>query len=229
MTKIIADFHYITQEINSLSHAQLAELACKSGIQWIQLRVKEKTHEAFLQMAKKTKAICEKYGSRFIVNDNVAIAKEAGADGVHLGKDDMHPLKARQILGEKAIIGATANTIEDIIKLETCHVDYIGLGPFRFTTTKKKLSPVLGLEGFVKIANECQERDIRIPIIAIGGIQKEDVALLMDTGIHGIAVSSAINLAADQAKAAAEFLKTVQENPIRTIKNKHVSFNNNPS
>src|SRR5688572_23978839 len=168
MTKVISDLQYITQETSSWSHVQLAELACSGGVRWVQLRVKGKTDDVFLQLAQKVKAVCEKYGSRLIINDNVGIAKAVAANGVHLGKEDMHPVKARQLLGENSIIGGTANTIEDILHLSAYGVDYIGLGPFRFTTTKEKLSPILGLEAYVKLVGECQKHNITTPLIAIG-------------------------------------------------------------
>jgi thiamine-phosphate pyrophosphorylase len=145
-----------------------------------------------------------------IINDNVTIAKEIGADGVHLGKNDMHPTEAREILGGEAIIGGTANTIEDVVQLSGSGVNYIGLGPYRFTTTKDKLSPILGLEGYMKIMREVQMMSIDIPIIAIGGIVPGDVAALMETGIYGVAVSSAINQSIDKHSVIKEFItKTV--------------------
>jgi thiamine-phosphate pyrophosphorylase len=191
----ISKLHYISQEINEESHGDLIAEACEAGADWIQLRVKNKSFEETLIIAQQVKEICNNYNVKLIINDYVSIAKEIQADGVHLGKTDMDPLKAREILGSNFIIGGTANTFEDIKKLHLGEVDYIGLGPFRFTTTKENLSPVLGLEGYRELLKQCKEENIRIPVIAIGGIIPEDVTEIIETGIHGVAVSAVINKA----------------------------------
>jgi thiamine-phosphate pyrophosphorylase len=145
------------------------------------------------------------------VNDNLKIAKEAEADGVHLGKEDMDAMEARKIAGDNFIIGGTANTMEDIRVLNAKGVNYIGLGPFRFTSTKANLSPVLGLDGYKKIMQQCAVENISLPFIAIGGIQLNDVASLMNTGVYGIAISSAISNASDISAAAKRFLKSINQ------------------
>lgn len=191
----ISKLHYISQEINEESHGDLIEEACEAGVQWVQLRVKNKSFEDTLSIAQQVKKICDEYKAKLIINDYVSIAKEIKADGVHLGKTDMSPLKAKEILGDGFIIGGTANTFDDIYNLHLAKVDYIGLGPFRFTTTKENLSPILGLEGYVKLLKQCKQENIQIPIIAIGGIVPEDVTEIVETGIYGVAVSSVINKA----------------------------------
>lgn len=203
--KKIATLHYITQNLNASTHAESAAEACQAGVNWVQLRVKDQPYEKWLQEAKATREICNQFNCTFIVNDNAALAKEVNADGVHLGKTDMAPQEARKILGEEKIIGGTANTFEDILRLAEAGVDYIGLGPFRFTTTKENLSPILGLEGYATILQQCKEAGITIPIIAIGGIIPEDVKSLLLTGIHGVAVSSGINKAVDKKQAVKMF------------------------
>jgi thiamine-phosphate pyrophosphorylase len=204
---MISKLHYITQELQDQSHSDLAESACLAGVDWVQLRVKNKSYNEYLDEATKTKDICKKYGVKLIINDNVKIAKEVGADGVHLGKTDMDPLEARQMLGKNFIIGGTANTFQDIERLSAAKVDYIGLGPFRFTSTKKDLSPILGLEGYKKIIQQCREKGISIPIISIGGIKKEDVKSIIQIGIFGVAVSSAINLSENKAETVKIFFE----------------------
>ncbi|MDF2457177.1 MAG: thiamine-phosphate pyrophosphorylase [Cytophagaceae bacterium] len=171
---------------------QQAKAACEAGARWIQLRLKNVSDITLLQTALEIKAICVEYNAVFIVNDHVHIAIAADADGVHLGKEDSTPTDARILLGPDKIIGGTSNTLEDIEQLAAASVDYIGLGPYRFTTTKEKLSPVLGTEGYVNILLAMKQKNITIPVIAIGGIQNEDVEELMQTGIYGVAVSSAI-------------------------------------
>lgn len=206
----ISRLHYITQDnIFGYTHAQLAEEACMGGVEWVQLRVKKKGYSEWKQIAEDTLSVCRKYNAKLIINDNVRIAKEIGADGVHLGKDDMLPEAARDFLGGNFIIGATANTLIDIESLSKEPIDYIGLGPFRFTQTKEKLSPVLGLEGYKKILELVQQKEIVIPIIAIGGITLEDIKGLLQTGVYGIAVSSGINMQEDKEAATKNFVNQI--------------------
>lgn len=206
MKKKISRFHYLTQDLPAISHQMLAEDACKAGIDWLQLRMKQVTDTlACKKKALDVQAICARYNMTFIVNDDVYLAAEIGADGVHLGKKDMSPKEARKILGENAIIGGTANGFDDIVRLVDMGVDYIGLGPFRFTSTKENLSPVLGEKGYEIILKNLQNQHIVIPIIGIGGIKLSDVAIFQKMNIHGIAVSSAINLASDRVGEARKF------------------------
>lgn len=200
----ISRFHYLTQDLPDISHQELAEIACKNGIRWIQLRVKNKPFEDWLQIAKDVKQICNHFQTTLIINDHAEIAKAVDADGVHVGKNDVSVLAARKIVGESKIIGATANSLEDILAHQKNGVHYIGLGPYKFTKTKEKLNPILGLEGYSIIQ---QSNNSSIPIIAIGGIQLEDVQPLMNTGVHGVAVSSVINLADDKPKVISSFLE----------------------
>ena len=200
----ISRFHYLTQDLPDISQQELAEIACKNGIRWIQLRVKNKPFEDWLQIAKDVKQICNHFQTILIINDHAEIAKAVDADGVHVGKNDVTVLAARKIVGESKIIGATANSLEDILAHQKNGVHYIGLGPYKFTKTKEKLNPILGLEGYSIIQ---QSNNSIIPIIAIGGIQLEDVQPLMNTGVHGVAVSSVINLADDKAKVISSFLE----------------------
>jgi len=201
MDKYISPLQYITpQPVEGDSFLTEVESVCKSGIDWLQLRVKNWTYEKVLSLAKEVKAICENYNVTFIINDNVTIAKECGADGVHLGKNDMPPSEARMVLGSDAIIGGTANTFEDIQRLANQKVDYIGCGPFRFTTTKQNLSPIVGLEGYKKRAEQMKQAGISVPVVAVGGITEDDVAEIVSTGINGVAVSSFIAKAENKSE-----------------------------
>ena len=205
MDKNISQLQYITQDVEGFAHHELAMNACIAGIDWVQLRVKNKSYKEWEDIAFKTEMICRKYYAKFIVNDNVGIAKAVKADGVHLGKTDMSVREARKVLGSNAIIGGTANSFEDIKQLNDAGVDYIGLGPFRYTTTKENLSPILGIEGYKSIIEQCKKSGITIPIIGIGGIKVEDVKPLMEIGMYGIAVASAISLAPNTFDAAKRF------------------------
>jgi len=207
----ISKLHYITDDnVFGYTHVQLAEEVCMGGAEWIQLRVKKKGFSEWKKIAKDTLEVCRKYNAKLIINDNVRIAKEIKADGVHLGKDDMLPQAAREFLGEGFIIGATANSFTDIEGHAIANVDYIGLGPFRFTQTKEKLSPVLGIEGFKKISETCLHNGINIPIVAIGGIKFNDLNELFQTGIYGVAVSSAINNATDKEASVKKFINGIK-------------------
>jgi thiamine-phosphate pyrophosphorylase len=203
---MISTLHHITQEIPGISHAQLVLEACQAGVDWIQLRMKNTSYQEYKKEALEALKICRQHRVKLIINDNVELAKEVKADGVHIGKNDMSPIDARNILGADYIIGGTANAIEDIRFLHQAGVNYIGLGPFRFTTTKTNLSPVLGLEGYRDIIRICRNECLHLPIIAIGGILPEDVSAILETGINGVAVSSAINKASDKKDVVQKFL-----------------------
>ncbi|MFD2563255.1 thiamine phosphate synthase [Aquimarina rubra] len=179
---------YISQGESPQEHLQHIGEACEAGVRWVQLRLKDMDPATVLNTALKCREICDQYAAVMIVNDSVSIAKASQADGVHLGLEDINPKEARAILGDNFIIGGTANTLQDCLKHKNDGVDYIGLGPFRYTNTKKKLSPILGLEGYQKIISELKN-DIHIPIVGIGGIEKNDISEILETGINGIAVS----------------------------------------
>lgn len=212
--QLINRFQYLTQDLDTVSHEQLALEACKAGVQWVQLRMKNKLEEEGLQIAKQVKDICQSYGCQLIINDHVLLALEVNAGGVHLGKTDMSIGQARDILGKDKIIGGTANTFEEVQMLTKQGVNYIGVGPFRFTATKQNLSPMLGLQGYQTIIEKCKAEAIRIPIFAIGGITLQDVEDIRQTGVHGIAVSSAINLSADRARSSKSFLQALQNRQV---------------
>ncbi|WP_324674517.1 thiamine phosphate synthase [Hymenobacter sp. GOD-10R] len=203
----ISRLHYITDS------PALADLACQGGVDWVQLRVKNLSYAAWEQLALDVRQVCRKHGAKLIINDNPQIAQAVGADGVHLGKQDMPPQEARAILGPDYIIGGTANTFADIEGLVAAKVDYIGLGPFRFTTTKQNLSPILGLEGYQTLLAQCRAAGFEVPIIGIGGIILSDVEALRATGLHGVAVSGAVSGTADPAAAATQFLTALASLP----------------
>ncbi|MFH6961408.1 thiamine phosphate synthase [Flavobacterium plurextorum] len=166
--------------------------ALDAGCDWIQMRFKNQTAKDSFALAEAVKFLCEEYLANFIVNDNLYLAQQIAADGVHLGLSDMKIDEARAILGTTKIIGGTANTFEDIVNHTKNGCDYIGLGPFRFTNTKEKLSPILGLSGYYEILEKLKKNKIEIPVYAIGGITLKDLNPLIQTGIHGIAVSGII-------------------------------------
>lgn len=188
---------FITHVTDRYDTVASARIALEGGCRQIQLRMKDSALQEILSIGKIVKEMCDAYNAALYIDDHPEICLQLNATGVHLGKNDMPPSEARKLLGDKFIIGGTANSFEDIIHLYKEGINYIGLGPFRFTTTKKNLSPVLGLEGYRRIINQCRENGINLPIVAIGGITRTDIPGLMGTGIHGIALSSTILQAAD--------------------------------
>jgi len=183
---------YISQGSTAKEQLENIQSTLDAGCKWVQLRFKNADEKEFSSVAEQVKNICKNYNAVFIVNDNVELAKKIDADGVHLGLQDMSVLQARTILRENKIIGGTANTLTDVLTRIDERCDYIGLGPFRFTSTKTNLSPVLGLDGYKNIMNEVLKNNIHIPIYAIGGILIDDVASLINTGVYGLAVSGMI-------------------------------------
>ena len=181
--------------------------ALDNGCDWIQMRFKKNYSDDAFTLAEAVKMLCKEYLATFIINDNVHLAKQLDADGVHLGLSDMSVEEARLILGKTKIIGGTANTFEDVLQRTAENCNYIGLGPFQFTTTKQHLSPILGLEGYRSIIEQMKAKNIQIPIYAIGGITLENVESLMKTGIHGIAVSGLIT----QTKNASQLINQLNQ------------------
>lgn len=191
---------YISQGTTVAHQLENIQQALDAGCEWIQLRFKNASEKELYEVAEKLKLLCASYKAIFIINDNVELTKLIDADGVHLGLQDTSPITARVILGKdlpagKAgkIIGGTANTLIDVMKRVEEKCDYVGLGPFCFTTTKEKLSPILGIEGYKIIMNELNNSNIHTPIYAIGGITLEDVSTIINTGVYGIAVSGIIS------------------------------------
>lgn len=202
---------FITHPSDRYSIAEEVQMVLEGGCKWIQLRLKDVYDEEFRQTALEIIPLCKENEAFLVFDDRVELAMEMGVHGVHLGKNDMNPLQARETMGAEAIIGVTANTAQDIIKFRNQDVDYVGLGPFRFTTTKTKLSPVLGVEGYTSIVKEVREAGMSLPIVAIGGITLEDIPSLMPTGVNGVAVSGSIINASDPVAYTRQLLETLSE------------------
>ncbi|SEO12854.1 thiamine phosphate synthase [Mucilaginibacter sp. OK283] len=195
---MIDKLHYISQQPENGSHLTAIGQALEAGCKWVQLRVKDEPAGVILEYAIEANKLCSQHGAKLIVNDHPEIALKAGAYGVHLGLQDMSVAQARRIVGQQMIIGGTANTFQHIRQRVAEGVDYIGCGPYRFTTTKAKLSPILGLEGLKDIMKQMRAANMSVPIIGIGGVLPEDIASLMDAGLYGVAISGAITRAADR-------------------------------
>jgi len=204
-------FQFITHQTEKYNYLQSAQLALEGGCKWIQLRMKDASTEEVEAMALQIKSLCKKYDATFIIDDHVEICKKTEADGVHLGKNDMSPAEARKILGSQFIIGGTCNTYEDILIIKDS-VDYIGCGPFRFTTTKKNLAPVLGLNGYRDIVWNCRSNGINLPIVAIGGITVDDITDIFNAGANGIALSGTILNAGNPKAETERIVGTINHN-----------------
>ena len=188
---------FISHYSERYSYLDSIQLALEGSCRWIQLRMKDATDDEVRPIAVEAQKLCRAYGAKFIIDDRVLLVHELQADGVHLGKNDMPIREARQILGPDFIIGGTANTFEDAKAHYEASADYIGCGPFRFTTTKQKLAPVLGLDGYRHIIQQMRAANINIPVVAIGGITKDDIPAILQTGITGIALSGTVLRADD--------------------------------
>ena len=188
---------FISHFNDKYSYLDSIRLALDGGCKWVQLRMKDASEEEFLRNAHQARKLCDQYQATFIIDDHVELVRECGADGVHLGKNDMPIAEARRLLGDAFIIGGTANTFDDVLSHYRSSANYIGCGPFRFTTTKKGLSPILGLEGYQDIVAKMKSQSIDIPIVAIGGITIDDIPSIMQTGVNGIALSGTVLNAPD--------------------------------
>lgn len=201
---------FISHHTEKYSYADSVRLALEGGCKWIQLRMKDASEDEILETASQVRKMCDIYEAVFILDDHVRLVEKTGADGVHLGKNDMPVDEARRLLGNGKIIGGTANTLDDIIMHCSRGADYIGCGPFRFTTTKKNLAPVLGLEGYKEIMEGLGKAGIKIPVAAIGGITVEDIPAIMATGINGIAISGSVLKADDPVEEMKKTINTTR-------------------
>lgn len=205
---MISRLHIIGADTLSISQVEMAEMACRAGADWIQARIKNKSLKQTREIVAKMKLICDHFQARLIINDHPGIAKKIKAHGVHLGKEDMSVPEARKLLGKKFIIGATANTAEEVKKRMEEGADYIGLGPYKYTHTKENLSPLLGLQGIEDI---CIKYGKQIPIIAIGGIEITDIEDIQKAGAYGLAISSAISYAIDPIETCQAFMNKINQ------------------
>lgn len=202
---------FITDESSRYSIAEEVQMAIEGGCRWVQLRMKDASDDEVRQVAMELIPMCRETDTFLIIDDRVELVDELKVSGVHLGKSDMDPLQAREILGPHCIIGVTANTADDIIKYKGKDVDYFGVGPYRFTTTKHNLAPILGLEGYSRLISEVRQAGIDFPIVAIGGVTLDDIPALMHTGVNGVAISRAIIDAPDPVQYTRQVLESLRK------------------
>ncbi len=186
---------FITNASDKYSIAEEVQMAIEGGCKWIQLRMKDATYEQLRETALEIIPVCRENDVILVIDDNVELVKELHVHGVHLGKEDM----------------PAANTADDILSFKGIDVDYVGLGPFRYTTTKKNLSPVIGLDGYRKIVDEVRKAGNELPIVAIGGITLDDIDDIMSTGVQGIAMAGSIINADDPVKYTEEVISRLKK------------------
>lgn len=195
-----------------------ARAAYAGGCTWVQVRMKEATTAERIEAARGIMAQCPKM--LVSIDDDCEAVALSGAHGVHLGKNDIGTAEARAIVGDEVILGRTANSFADVATIVAeCGgdgVDYIGMGPLRFTTTKRRLAPEIGFGGYAAAIVAMRAAGIHLPVLAIGGVTAADVPRLATAGIEGVAVSGAVNKASDSAQAAKKLLDTVKTNIWKT-------------
>ena len=210
MIKYISKFHYLTQDLPHRTHIEQAEIACKAGANWIQYRCLTKNDEDLIQEIHQVASICDDWGATLILTNHYHLLDQVDAQGVHLEDMNADFEAIREIISDEKTLGASANTLEDIQRVYASGVvDYIGCGPFAFTKTKANDYPLLGFEGYQEIVQKMQELQINIPLIGVGGIKLEDTEDLLNTGIDGLAVSAAVNLAENPGTIIKDFYKKI--------------------
>jgi thiamine-phosphate pyrophosphorylase len=201
---MISKLHYIIPDIDSFHNEDWYKKVCGSGIDWIQLRWKTISDDEFISRVEEVKRWTAQFDVKLVVNDRIQLNDRIEVDGFHLGKKD-ESLSTGRKLAEGKILGGTTNRLEDIELAGKAGVDYVGLGPYKFTRTKENLDPVLGYLGYLNIIRSLENdmpdtstplSDLESgnpPIIAIGNIKTKDVLPLLKIGVHGVAVSSYFN------------------------------------
>lgn len=208
MQKYISKLHYLTQDLSGSSHLAQVMKACENGANWIQYRCFSKDEEQLLDDINRIAEVCDDWGTTLIVTDHVPLIQQADIQGIHIEDMKADFRSIRKEIGADKTLGASANTIEDIQRIaDSGVVDYIGCGPLRITLTKPNDYPLLGVNGYKLIADEMKNKGISIPLLAVGGVTADDVDELLKAGVYGVAVSAAVNLSSDPAKAFKEIYK----------------------
>ena len=210
MKKFIEKFQFITHDIPALTHVEQAQIACGAGAKWIQYRCLTKDDDALLEDINQIAEICDDWGATLIVTDHIHLNGKADIQGFHIEDMDADFIKLREELGEATTIGGSSNTPEGLLRLAAEGVDYAGFGPFSVTTTKPNQSALLGVAGYADAMQVLRDRQINLPVLAVGGVQLEDIEDLMATGIFGIAASAAINQAPDMEEAYTAFYNRIR-------------------
>jgi thiamine-phosphate pyrophosphorylase len=206
MKKYISKFHYLTQDLPNRSHAEQAQIACSAGANWVQYRCLSKSDDDLIEEINEIAAICDDWGATLIITNHYHLLDSVDVQGVHIEDRNADLEAIRTQISEEKTLGASATHMERLLAVQQLGVvDYCGYGPFAHTDTKPNNEPLLGFEGYRKL----QVQPVELPVIAVGGIQLADVDHLLKTGVYGIAVSAAVNLAVDPADAVREFYRKI--------------------
>ena len=206
MKKYISKFHYLTQDLPERSHLEQVQIACQAGANWIQYRCLTKPDDQLIDEISQIAVICDDWGATLIITGHYHLLDRVDVQGVHIEDFDADLIAIRRRIGEEKTLGASATNMQQLLQVERTGVaDYCGYGPFAQTTTKPNDRPLLGFEGYRRL----QEHPVNIPVIAIGGIQINDVKPLTETGVYGIAIAAAVNLATDPAAAFKEIYRKI--------------------
>lgn len=200
---------FITNENCGVEPSRQILDAIEGGCRWIQIRLKNASDDDIRNLFFEIRDKAKETLTTVIINDRVELARSLaseGVAGVHVGREDMSASEAREKLGPDAIIGVTAHSFEEVKEFKGLDIDYIGVGPFAPTDTKKNLAPILGLEGIAEIALLAKDAGMEVPLVAVGGVKIEDVKPLLEVGANGIAVSGAIACAADIKEETRRFI-----------------------
>ncbi len=204
--KRIGRIHVLTDTAlqDRFTHLELARLAVRGGADVVQFRQKQGATRELIETARGMRAVCREAGVAFVVNDRIDVAMASDADGVHLGQEDFPIPLAREILGPERIIGGSASDPEEAGICVEEGADYVGFGPVFPTASKDDAGPVSGLEVLRELAETCP-----VPIVAIGGINEDNTADVMNAGAHGIAVISSVCCRPDPVDAARRLCELV--------------------
>jgi thiamine-phosphate pyrophosphorylase len=206
MKKYISKFHYLTQDLPTRSHIEQARIACEAGANWIQYRCMSKSDEEMISELHHIADICDDWGATLILANHYHLLDKVDAQGVHIEDLDADFAAIRKAITDEKTLGASATNIEALLYIQNSGVvDYCGYGPFAHTTTKPNDKPLLGYEGYRTL----ERQPIDIPVIAVGGVQLKDIEPLMQTGVYGIAVSSAVNLSLDPGGMVKEIYRRI--------------------
>lgn len=187
------------------SHEEVIEAAIAGGATIVQYREKEGPTRKLVDEARSLRELTRRHGVPFIVNDRLDVALAVDADGVHVGQDDLPASIARRLIGPEKILGVSATNLEEALRAEQDGADYLGVGPIFATPTKPDAAPPMGLEGLAEVC-----RRVSIPVVAIGGINDQNAAAVIEAGADGVAVVSAVVAAPDVAAAARRLREVVE-------------------
>jgi len=206
-TRDIYQLYLVTDPVLNNNYTVIEQIryAIEGGVKIVQIREKNLDTESFEDEARRAKIFTRAADAYLIINDNVAIAERVDADGVHLGQSDLACSKAREILGKDKIIGISVTTPEEAVQAKKDGADYIAANGVFSTDTKKVLNEPLGLDGINRI-----KRVTSIPLIAIGGIKKENCREVISAGADGVAIVTAITMAENIPETCREFIKLIE-------------------